>query len=411
MPPTQCEYGYPWAPLDIRYVPGQRSFLAMPLPRLPTPSKKPRQRFQVVLLTWVLHRLEDRRVIALPRRDVQLALSRIGGSSVSGHLAGLVADGWLQSSQGAGSETYRYSLGPRLTRSPKLQHDWLELSMALWGPDGLLALTDDPAALGHRMFRVEGMLVLGVVVRSGSPVSVAEVHSTLGFFMSRQTVSRRLKSLAADKLIEDPGGLFVARSEWRRHLDEILADEKGGGQRHDQLVEDTMAERQAYAMVIAHGHLTRQDRLQILENPCIDCGGPAKEIEHFPPKKHGGFDNVHVVFPICRRCNNDLSPFIRWLPKAPLPLGHSFEAADRVDPVDLLRASVLHNRAQLINAFHMWTRATTRRERRKARLLAVQSIQFARALLDHLRRTGDLSRSRLPGTMRFDDQSAGRIPY
>ena len=138
---------------------------------------------------------------------------------------------------------------------------------------------------------------------------------------------------------------------------------------------------------------------------------PAKEIEHFPPKKHGGFDSIHVVFPICQRCNNDLSPFIRWLPKAPLPLGHSFEAADRVDPVDLLRASVLHNRAQLIYAFHMWTRATTRRERRKARLLAVQSIQFAAALLDHLRRTGGLSRSRLPGTIRFDDQSAGRIPY
>jgi len=383
----------------------------MPLPRLPTPTMKPRQRYQVVLLTWVLHMLGNQRVVLLPRRDVQLALGRIGGPSVSKHLAGLVADGWLRSSMGVNSETYRYSLGPRLTRSPRLRHDWLELSMALWGPDGLLALTDNPAVFGYKMFKVEGMLCLGVVVQCGSSVSISEVHSTLGFFMSRQTASRRLKSLAADKLIEDPGGLFVARSDWRRHLDEILADEKSGGNRQDQLVADIITERHAYAKVIENGHLTRKDRLQILENPCIDCGGQANEIEHFPPKKHGGFDNIHVVFPICQRCNNDLSPFIRWLPKAPPPVKHEFEAFEGIDPCDLLRESVLHNRERLIEAFHLWDGATTRREFRKARVLAVDSIRFARALLHHIKRDEGLSRSRLPGTLRFADRSAGRIPY
>ena len=34
--PTQCEYGYPWAGLSIRCIYRQGSFLAMPLPRLPT---------------------------------------------------------------------------------------------------------------------------------------------------------------------------------------------------------------------------------------------------------------------------------------------------------------------------------------------------------------------------------------
>ena len=135
------------------------------------------------------------------------------------------------------------------------------------------------------------------------------------------------------------------------------------------------------------------------------------EIEHFPPKKHGGFDNIHVVFPICQRCNNDLSSFIRWLPKASPPVRHSFEAVEGIDPCDLLRESVLHNRERLIEAFHLWDGATTRRDFRKARVLAVDSIRFARALLHHVKKEGGLSRSRLPGTLRFAGRSAGRIPY
>ena len=387
----------------------------MPLPSLPAPTEKPDQPFRVALLTWIIFTLGSRKVLALPRRDVQLVFSRVSGSLVSDHLAGLVAEGWLARPRQARSETYSYALGNELVRAPRRYADWEALSVALWGSCGLLGTYEDPTVLGHKMFGVSGMLCLVAVVDCESPVSVSELHSCLKFFMSRQTASRRLRSLVADGLLEESGRRYTARADWRSRLDDIVATYPSGNKRRIQLVDDIAGERLAYAKVIADGHLTRRDRYRILQGACVDCGGDSAEVEHFPPIKHGGFDHIHVAFPICERCNNDLSPFIKWLPETPRNECCTVHVAPGVDPCDHLRASVLHNRKRFIDAFYMWETATTRRELRRARNLAMEAIRFAYTLLHHLKRNGRLTRTRRPGSPCLsgprEGRRDGRIPY
>ncbi len=118
--------------------------------------------------------------------------------------------------------------------------------MALWGSCGLLGTYEDPTVLGHKMFGVSGMLCLVAVVNCESPVSVSELHSCLRFFMSRQTASRRLRSLVADGLLEESGRRYTARADWRSRLDDIVATYPSGNKRRIQLVDNIAGERRSF---------------------------------------------------------------------------------------------------------------------------------------------------------------------
>jgi hypothetical protein len=385
------------------------------LPSMPTPNEKPRQQSRVVLLAWVVNELAGQEVVAIPRRDVQLALNRVGGSAVSRNLAGLVEDGWLRSFEDSGPTSYRYEIGTRFTRSPALWQDWSQMSQALWGPNGLMNTYPDPTILGQGMLRINGTLCLSAVVRAGSTVSAGQVSVCLAFLMARQTVIRQLRGLTEVGLLEASDGGFEATTDWRQVLDELVVNATGGATRRTKLKGQIAKERAAYGDAITIGRFTKKDRQRLLRSPCIDCGGPSNEVEHFPPRKHRGLSHIHSTFPICRRCNNSLSPFIRSLPKGPLPKVAEFKLVDGIDPGDILRESILHHREQFIQASRRWKTATTRHEARSAKVAAMRAIQFAHALLHHLKTTRSLSRNRLPGTIRRtgprEGRRDGRIPY
>lgn len=391
--------------------PGSASFSR--LPRLPVPSARPDPLFRRVLLADVLERLDRHDPVTLARRDVARAFNRSGDSRVSTHLHGLPQDGWLRVEQrSTGNFAHTYTRGPRLVGDPVLRATWDELSRALFGPGGLLAQFRGSPAFGHGLLLESGLLCLGTLVQAGGPVPKSELVRYLDAMVPRQTVIDAANRLVKRDLVESTGAGFVVVSGWESALEELIDAEDAGAARMDRNVNRWTRERDSFNERLDRGNITDQEIVALRKLPCVRCGGPGGQLEHFPPKKYLNSFNPAVLWSICEDCNNDLSGFVRSLDKPEPPVVAEFWCASGVDPKQLLHASTELGIRRFYEAFDhrdgppiTTRRWSTRRQRWVARtinprVLAVRSTRFPQALYRHLQRMGLLSRKRSQGTKR-----------
>ena len=384
------------------------------LPPLPAVGVGPRRPFQRVLLADILVRLRGRDSLPLSRRDLAEDYNRSGGSRVSKHLRVLVGDGWLSlTKRSEGEKAHCYSQGWRFRQDPCLASGWEALGDALWGPEGLLSVFKDSAAFGYGMIGESRLICLGALIRSQGPATKAQLFSHVGTLMGRATVSNAIDRLVSDNLVTRTDGGFIVVAGWESTLHGLVERHEEGRERQQRNSARHVMEREAFAKRLRGDGITDLQLGELLQLPCVRCGGRSSEKEHFPPRKYKDSWRTHSLWAICQKCNNKTSPFIRALPakdEIPPPKVEEFWWVPAIDPGDLLQASMEFR----LRRFYQASENGDKDE-------AVRAIRMALSIYNHMEERGLLTTERLPGTKRSRGQrtlkgsarplSGSRLPY
>ena len=367
-----------------------------------------------MLLADILVRLRGRDPLPLSRRCLAEAYNRSGGWRVSKHLRVLVGDGWLSLAKRSEDEkAHCYSHGWRLRQNPGLATEWEALGDALWGPEGLLSVFKDSAAFGYGMIGESRLICLGALIRSQGPVTKAQLFSHVGTLMGRATVSNAIDRLVSDNLVTRTDGGFIVVAGWESTLHGLVERHEEGRERQQRNSARHVMEREAFAKRLRGDGITDLQLGELLQLPCVRCGGRSSEKEHFPPRKYKDSWRTHSLWAICQKCNNKTSPFIRALPakdEIPPPKVEEFWWVPGIDPGDLLQASMEFR----LRRFYQASENGDKDE-------AVRAIRMALSIYNHMEERGLLTTERLPGTKRSRGQrtlkgsarplSGSRLPY
>ena len=383
------------------------------LPALPTLSARPDPLFRRVLLADVLERLTWHDPLALARRDAARGYNRAGDSRVSTHLHGLVQGGWLRvARRSTGNYAHTYTRGPRLIDDAALRGTWDELSQALYGPGGLLTRFRGSPAFAHGLLLESGLLCLGALVEAAGPASKAHLVRYLDSLVARSTVTGAVDRLVRFELVESTETGVVVVPGWESTLGTLIKAEDAGAARMRRNANRWIRERGYFGDRVARGAITDLELIALRRLPCVRCGGPAGQLEHFPPRRFLSSYSPHLLWSICSGCNNSMNGFIRLLPDVEPPAVDGFWCAPCVDPGDLLQASTEFGIRRFYRAFDHrseWPSGTqrwsTRRRRWVTRTIspkarAAQAIRFPLGLYGYLKKRGLLTRDRAPGTKR-----------
>jgi hypothetical protein len=383
------------------------------LPSLPTPAAWPDPLFRRVLLAYVLECLGRHDPVTLARRDVARAFNRSGDSRVSTHLHYLVQGGWLRvAKRSTGNYAHTYTRGPRLVADMDLRMTWDELSQALFGPGGLLARFRGSPAFAYGLLLESGLLCLGALVQASGPVLKSELDHHLAALVSISGVTRAVRRLVKFDLVESTDAGFVVASGWESTLEGVIETENAGAARVRRNVDRWTRERDSFDERLDRGDITDQRRAALKKLPCVRCGGSGGQLEHFPPKRFLNSYNPHLLWSICRDCNNSMNGFIRSLHDVKPSVVDWFWCATGADPGDLLQASTEFGIRRFYRAFDhragppiQARRWSTRRRRWGTRTispktLAARAIRFPWALYRYLQEHDLLTSERVPGTKR-----------
>ena len=267
------------------------------LPALPTLSARPDPLFRRVLLADILERLTWHDPLALARRDVARAFNRSGDSRVSTHLHGLVRSGWLRvARRSTGNYAHTYTRGPRLIDDAALRVTWDELSQALFGPGGLLTRFRGSPAFAHGLLLESGLLCFGALVQATGPASKAHLVRYLGSLVSRSTVAGAVDRLVRFELVESTEAGFVVASGWESTLEALIKAEAAGAARRRRNDARWTRERGYFSDRVARGAITDLELIALRKLPCVRCGGPAGQLEHFPPRRFLNSYSPHVLW-------------------------------------------------------------------------------------------------------------------
>ncbi len=288
------------------------------LPRLPCPEHRLEPPYRRILLLYALELIKSRNEGDISRRDLQQEFNRSNGRLISKHLSGLVKQGWLSvRKKSRGIYAIRYANGRRLTRSPKLRKDWLELSACLFGDKGLLSNLFSRSAFGPGFLGVNGLLIVSTLNSSLRPLSAKELHQYLGFFLSRQTVHNVLIKLAKQSpaLATNIDEFWDCPKDFLKAL-QTYESLKGPNKRSQKTRATIQLERAEHGVRVKRGLLTPEDEKR-LKTRCIRNKTHKKpyEVEHFPPKKfltawlQG--DHIDLSWGICDECNNTYGSWIK----------------------------------------------------------------------------------------------------
>ena len=124
------------------------------LPQFPELSAGPGNLFSRVLLALIVRRLGSHDPVSYSRRQAADDFNRSGDSRLGDHLRRLCREDWLKIDvRSIGSNAHMYTRGGRLIADPELCAAWDEVSVALYGPSGLLTRFRGSSAFGHGMRR------------------------------------------------------------------------------------------------------------------------------------------------------------------------------------------------------------------------------------------------------------------
>lgn len=396
---------------SFRGVPPGCPLLLMPLPLLPSPSARPGTSFRCVVLAYVLARLDGSDSLPLPRRDLQAAFNRSGGTGVSTHLKRLRVDGWLAlERRTVGREAHVYTTGRLLDADPVLRGTWGAIAEGLWGSEGLLTRFLGSPAFGHGCVGENRLLCLSAVTQSATPMTSVELADYLRVFMTDRTVRSCVADLRRDGLVGSDGDGLVAATDWEETLELLVSHLPAGDARKEKVDRRISEERRVYAEAVRLGWVTPEERRSLRRLPCVQCGGRSGEIEHFPPRKFNPSNHPFLLWAICGPCNSQYSGFIRRMSRPDPPESVELVVALGVDPGDLLRSSTEVGLRRFYTAADNGDLDA-----------ALEAIQHCWALWLQLNESQPLPKGRLPGTRRPRSSrtlrnrgaamSGSRLPY
>ena len=275
-----------------------------------------------LVVAFVAYRTATTDATPVSQRYLQKALVRASRGSAATTLKGLVQNGWLEIAQTYTPLTpMHYRLGPEIADVER--PNWQEIGRRLYNPaDGSLGhfLATPAIKWGH--LGPAAMLVIGTCMEEG-PVDRPELVRCLEPLVSRtglcnsDGVLDRLKRYGL--LAESSDGILVVPDDIKMRLPQYEVD--SGARAKTQRVHGQIAAEQARNREQHLGSVDVQRYVAWLRTqPCEVCGrvpsGSGGEVEHWPPKKLGGFEAVGLLRPICTRCNNRLSQRVKQMPVA-----------------------------------------------------------------------------------------------
>lgn len=316
------------------------------LPSLLLPSRMPDSVSQRVYLAFILSEFQDDKPVPLSRRGGQKLFNRGSGRLVSKDLKELSRGGWLLARRVEGSEAFAYSPGVRLTKNEKLFDEWREFSESLFGRTGLVKRFVNSSVWGHGLLGFSQTLVLGTLVYRRQAFRRVDVRNYLAGLVGVSTIDTAIKTLLDAKVLTKEGKRFERHPKWKANLQVLLHSHIAGTARRHKIAKRVALERQSYGRLIRDGKLTSRERKNLLREPCVRCGARAEQVEHFPPRKFGGEDHIHMVWAICKHCNTQTKGFIQRLKHMELPTSRLLIVKPGVDVNDLLRASLAKSLAK-----------------------------------------------------------------
>jgi len=311
-------------------------------PELVVPSGLPKSSSEKIVLLVVRGLLGSGREVLLSQRFLTKVLSRAGNRAVGRRLKGLVSAGFLVEVSSSSSGTV-YGKGKRLASRTRLGDETARLAKFLFGEGGLCSEFLERSAFGHGFLNHSGLIVVGVLRRCPSAVSVPELKRYLKPLLSSTTINSAINKLKSCGLVAVTSEGVCLVSDWELLLHKYEL-ESGANDRVSARDTKFVTQRDKYS---AHlGRLNKDDYKHLISAPCVACGRPAgkgQEKEHFPPKfylrRDLGFpksdlDHWSVVSSICKECNNFYGAWVTKNRSLPLPSFPDPEVSLRGESLD-----------------------------------------------------------------------------
>jgi hypothetical protein len=318
---------------------------------LNTPSEGPKTSFQRFLLARILHRCHRTSGEAeFARRCIQEETTRAGGSRVSTHLRVLVKGGWLSVTRfGRGTRGQIYSPGPLLRSNPTLFDEWITLSTTLFDFGGVLQPFLNRPCLAPKALSINGTLVLALVVSKDECPRTSDLQRDLTDWMTPRTVRNQIRRLERLRIVQVRDGHVAIEADWQQQLSRFEAD--GFEERRTRIVHTHRFEQERYRTRIGLSSSLTSLRSDYAGFPCCRCDKPSDQVEHFPPRAWGGQDDWYTTWPICSRCNGEMSRFIRAIGPPPAVVDTDPHLRRGADPARFLAAALQRSRDRFYKAF------------------------------------------------------------
>jgi hypothetical protein len=319
-----------------------------PLPPVTAPGLRVEAK---ILIALVAYRSQDGSAVPLSWRYVQLFLVRGNKASCGTALRRLVATGWLGVvEKPTAVRPTRYRLGTAIQGAEA--ELWTAFGIALFDPaDGYLTDRRE-GSLGHLSVRpaakfgylgMPALVVLEACRRFG-PVAQRDLVAAFAPLMTRSGlcdrggVLRRLERHGL--LVRTEGNVFATPVDVEDRL-QTYEDESGATAKAEQTRRNIAVEQRLRDDRWLGSERIRALKAHLRTQPCGVCGRQPVdgdgEVEHWPPRRLGGYDAVGRIRPICRGCNGMYSDLIRSIPESAISSDTEPLTVVTDDPEDLKR--------------------------------------------------------------------------
>ena len=275
-------------------------------------------------------------------RYLQKRFNRCKRGSIRKLLRSLCDDEWLEVSRKHGLVTEnRYRPGRRL--SAEQRDRWMLIGQRLFDSQGYLGPFLTRPAIKHGHLGISGLLVAGTLKAEG-PVLEKDLVRCLAPLLVRtalvgstgvlnRLVRTGVLDLPVDRVWCSPDDL-----DGRIRRYEV---ESGVLERVERSQGEIAAQRDRYWEGVVGSPYLQEHYKSLRRLPCFSCGllvDPSeRQVEHYPPKRLGGFNAVGRLYPVCRLCNNRLSSFVKRMSKPETYNISQIRTIYTDAPADLLR--------------------------------------------------------------------------
>ena len=330
-----------------------------------------------IVVALVAYRSRNDFTAAVAQRYLQTMLVRSKRQSAKRLLKRLVDERWIEEAVPHTQLTPKhFCLGDRISEPERC--GWEELGRRLFDPAfGSLGPFLLRPAIKWGYLGPAAMVVLGVCINEGPVRRLSLVHG-LAPLVSRSCLCNPdgvLDRLQRERLLlESDDGLLLVPDDFDERLARYEED-SGANARTERVLTKIAVEQARNRERHLGGADLQHFKSWLRSQPCEVCGNEAVdergEVEHWPPKKLGGFDARGLLRPICRPCNNVLGQRIRRMPAAdmeqaagcvtiftavPSEVGNMADAVLEVRFLQHVRDAEPDQRStdRIVRALHLW---------------------------------------------------------
>ena len=297
----------------------------------PMPNVNHPQRINdCIILAFYVHRISLTGSTEMSLRVFQEVFTRSGIKSVSKQRRALVDGGWLRQLRRRGkTKGNEYSYGD-LLKAKSDRDAWVLIGEILFGKQGLFGPWRESPLLAHGSLGFNGVMVFSLIDRLPGRLSPLDIRDFFAGIAIPGAVDGWVKRLRNKKkfgegLVELVDGYFQVSEGSSKVLaeqHELFAERK------DKISKTVEIQRENYRYAFGVSRELQKLRKMYRGLPCIRCGVPSIEVEHFPPVEYlyrqkkderdlreddepdRRPDDWFMTFPICKACNEKTRRFI-----------------------------------------------------------------------------------------------------